>query len=87
MSYWPRLFTIFLCSLLPATLAAEDTLTIATGYEVNGDYEAALAAYSILLDEISSEKGDFAIDLIEPLMGLSRGYMATGSIDRQRCDK
>jgi TonB family protein len=62
-------------------LAAEDTLNVAAGYEVNGDYEAALAAYSILLDEVSSEKGDYAIDLIEPLMGLSRGYMATGSID------
>jgi tetratricopeptide (TPR) repeat protein len=81
MSYWTRLFTIFLCSLLSPTLAAEDTLAVAAGYEVNGDYEAALAAYSILLDETSSEKGDFAIDLIEPLMGLSRGYMATGSID------
>jgi tetratricopeptide (TPR) repeat protein len=79
MSYWPCIITIFLCSLLPASLAAQDTLSIATGYEVNGDHEAALAAYSLLLDEISSEKGEFAIDLIEPLMGLSRGYIATES--------
>lgn len=79
MSYWSRVFTIFLCSLLPALLAAQDTLDIATGYEVNGDHEAALAAYSLLLDEVSSEKGEFSIDLLEPLMGLSRGYIATGS--------
>jgi len=79
MSYWSRVFTILLCSLLPALLAAQDTLNIATGYEVNGDHEAALAAYSLLLDEVSSEKGEFAIDLLEPLMGLSRGYIATGS--------
>ena len=81
MSYWPRLLTIFLCSLFPASSAAEDALTIAAGYEVNGDHEAALAAFSILLDEISSEKGEFAIDLVEPLMGLGRGYLATGSLD------
>lgn len=79
MSYWPHVFTIFLCSLLPASLVAQDTLKIATGYEVNGDHEAALAAYSLLLDEISSEQGEFSIDLLEPLMGLSRGYIATGS--------
>lgn len=82
MSHWCRIFiTVSLISLLSASVAAQDSLSIASDYEVNGDHDAALAAYSQLLDEVSREKGDYSIDLFEPLMGLGRSYIATGSPD------
>lgn len=94
MKRWPRLVTFLLCSLLPALLfvsevfasevfanevSAQESLAIAQDFEVNGDHEAALAAYLQLVATISSADGEFSSELFEPLMGLSRTYLATDS--------
>ncbi len=79
MDYRSLIFSIILSALISTSSVAQDALDIASGYEANGDHEAALAAYSLLLEDISSENGEYSMALLDPLMGVSRSYIAVGS--------
>jgi len=45
-------------------------------YEVNGEYELAVETYTESVSDLESQYGPFTELLIEPLLGLARGYAA-----------
>ncbi len=50
-------------------------------FESEGDFDAALSAYSQLLDETTANNGEYAMELVDILIGLGRNYSVLGSPD------
>ncbi len=48
-------------------------------FENEGDFDAALSAYSQMLDETVAENGEYASELVDILVGLGRNYSLLGS--------
>lgn len=89
MRHRSHIFAIFLATLLSLVTWAQDndqpslseSLEDAFTFEANGDHDAALIAYSQLLDETTARQGNYSMDLAEILTGLGRNYIAVGSLE------
>jgi len=56
-------------------------LQVAAEYESDRDYDSALDEYLSLVEVVAQSKGNFSDQLLEPLAGLSRTYIAMGYME------
>lgn len=70
---------LLICVSWSSGAGAQDNLPFLK--EQAGDYPAAIEGYQALIDEISTDQGNFSRALVEPLIGLSRSLLKTGDFD------
>lgn len=77
-----RVLVLTACCWLAVTGAAApvDPLNRAHALETGGDFEAAREIYKDTISTTEADDGEYAIALVDPLVGLSRCYSALGDV-------
>ena len=72
---------LFVCLVLTAQSYGQQPDLVPYAQEQLGNHELAIEGYQELVDEIETTKGQFSPDLIQPLLGLARSYLALRELE------